>query len=290
MTVEVNADKDGKGHEARRAGPPQASTAPTGGSELHEVSERGGELHRAGPSQASTAPTGGSELHEVASVGALKLALFDLDHTLIPIDSDYEWGEFTIALGWCEATEFKRRNNEFFEQYRAGTLDIHDYVRFATQAIRAQGATHSRAAHARFMTEVVQKAITKQALALVAQHRAAGDEVIIVTATNEFVTRPIADAFGVRELIAVELERDSKGNLTGEIKGTPSAREGKVTRVEQWLAARGLAWGDVQTTFYTDSMNDLALLEKATYPVATNPDARLRALAAARGWRILDLF
>jgi len=222
--------------------------------------------------------------------GKKKVALFDLDHTLLPIDSDYEWGEFTIALGWCDSTEFKRRNAEFFEHYRAGTLDIHDYVRFATQAIREQGAAHSAAAHARFMREVVQKAITPKARALVDSHRAAGDELVIVTATNEFVTRPIADAFGVEELIAVELERDAQGWVTGEIKGTPSAREGKVTRVEQWLAARGLAWGDVETTFYTDSMNDLALMEKATHPVATNPDDRLRALAAQRGWRILDLF
>jgi HAD superfamily hydrolase (TIGR01490 family) len=219
-----------------------------------------------------------------------KLALFDLDHTLIPIDSDYEWGEFTIALGWCDATEFKRRNAEFFEQYRAGTLDVHDYVRFATQAIRTQGAIKSEAAHARFMGEVVQKVITVQARALVQQHRAAGDELVIVTATNEFVTRPIAEAFGVRELIAVELERDALGWPTGEIKGTPSAREGKVTRMAQWLAARNLGWDDVETTFYTDSMNDLALLEKATHPVATNPDDRLRALATERGWRILDLF
>jgi len=219
-----------------------------------------------------------------------KLALFDLDHTLIPIDSDYEWGEFTIALGWCDATEFKRRNVEFFEQYRAGTLDVHEYVRFATLAIRTQGAIKSEAAHARFMGEVVQKVITVQAQALVQQHRAAGDELVIVTATNEFVTRPIAEAFGVKELIAVELERDAQGWPTGEIKGTPSAREGKVIRMAQWLAARNLSWDDVETTFYTDSLNDLALLEKATYPVATNPDDRLRALATERGWRILDLF
>lgn len=224
-------------------------------------------------------------------VGARRrLALFDLDHTLIPIDSDYEWGEFTIALGWCDATEFKRRNVEFFEQYRAGTLDVHEYVRFATQAIRTQGAIKSEAAHARFMGEVVQKVITVQAQALVQQHRAAGDELVIVTATNEFVTRPIAAAFGVKELIAVELERDAQGWPTGEIKGTPSAREGKVTRMAQWLAARDLGWDDVETTFYTDSLNDLALLEKATYPVATNPDDRLRVLATERGWRILDLF
>ena len=219
-----------------------------------------------------------------------KIALFDLDHTLIPIDSDYEWGEFTIAMGWCDATEFKRRNAEFFAQYRAGRLDVHEYVRFATQAIREQGTAKSIAAHARFMGEVVQKAMTKQARALLDKHRQAGDELVIVTATNEFVTRPIAQAFGVDELIAVELERDAQGNLTGEIRGTPSAREGKVTRMEQWLEARNLRWSDVETTFYTDSMNDLALLEKANWPVATNPDERLRALAIERGWRILDLF
>ncbi len=224
------------------------------------------------------------------AAGQRKLALFDLDHTLIPMDSDYEWGEFTIGLGWCDATEFKRRNAEFFEQYRAGTLDIHDYVRFATQAIREQGATKSIAAHALFMGAVVQKALKTEALELVEQHRRAGDQLIIVTATNDFVTRPIANAFGISELIAVELERDAEGNPTGEIRGTPSAREGKVVRVEQWLAARNLGWDDVETTFYTDSMNDLALLEKASFAVATNPDKALRKLAAERGWRILDLF
>ena len=245
---------------------------------------------RARPPQASSAPSGGSAVGEATSVEARKIALFDLDHTLIPIDSDYEWGEFTIALGWCDATAFKRRNAEFFEQYRAGTLDIHDYVRFATHAIRAQGAIKSIAAHQRFMGEVVRKAITPQALELVQKHRHAGDDVVIVTATNAFVTRPIADAFGVTELIAVELARGADGWFTGEIDGTPSAREGKVIRVEQWLTERHLGWADVETTFYTDSMNDLALLEKATHPVATNPDARLRVLAAERGWRILDLF
>ena len=219
-----------------------------------------------------------------------KIALFDLDHTLLPIDSDYEWCEFTIALGWREGDEFQHRNTHFFEQYKAGTLDIHEYVRFATQAVREQGATKSVAAHARFMGTVVQKAITKEALELVQGHQKAGDEVVIVTATNEFVTRPIADAFGVKELIAIELERDSSGWFTGEIKGTPSFREGKVTRVDSWLAARDLTWGDVEITFYSDSMNDLALLEKATHPVATNPDDRLRVLATERGWRILDLF
>jgi HAD superfamily hydrolase (TIGR01490 family) len=219
-----------------------------------------------------------------------RLAFFDLDHTLIPFDSDYEWGEFTIALGWCDASEFKRRNAEFFAQYQSGTLDIHDYVRFATQAIREQGATESIAAHARFMREIVQKGIQEPALALVRQHQAAGDETVVVTATNEFVTRPIATALGIATLIAVELERDASGDLTGEIRGTPSFREGKVARVQQWLDERGLRWDEVESTFYSDSLNDLPLLEKVTHPVATNPDERLRAVATERGWRILELF
>jgi HAD superfamily hydrolase (TIGR01490 family) len=231
-----------------------------------------------------------SAAHKVASEGA-KLALFDLDHTLIPMDSDYEWGVFTTALGWNDAAEFTRRNEVFYEQYKAGTLDIHEYVRFATAAVRQQGATNSEAAHASFMRDVVQKSIKPQALALVQQHQAAGDVVVIITATNEFVTTPIARAFGVPELLAIKLARDpASGWFTGEIDGTPSFREGKVTRVAQWLHARGLAWDDVESTFYSDSSNDLPLLERVTHPVATNPDAHLRTVAQARGWRILDLF
>lgn len=224
----------------------------------------------------------------------MKLALFDLDHTLLPIDSDYSWGLFTTHIGWTERGDFDRRNAEFFAHYRAGTLNIHDYVRFATDAIRRHGAVESEAAHQRFMREVIEPAIKPQALALVRAHRQAGDEVVIVTATNEFVTRPIAKAFGVTELIAVELERDESpggsGWITGEIRGTPSAREGKVERVTQWLAVRGQRWSDIQSTFYTDSINDLGLMEKVTLPVATNPDDSLRAIATERGWRILRLF
>jgi HAD superfamily hydrolase (TIGR01490 family) len=124
----------------------------------------------------------------------------------------------------------------------------------------------------------------------VKQHQDAGDHVMIVTATNEFVTRPIAQVFGVSELIAVELARDPQGWITGEIAGTPSFKEGKVARVAQWLATRGLSWTDVHITFYSDSVNDLPLLEMAQTPVATNPDARLRQLATDRGWRTLQLF
>ena len=220
----------------------------------------------------------------------MKLALFDLDHTLLPIDSDYSWGEFTLALGWTDPATFRQRNDDFYAHYQAGTLDIHDYVRFATAAVRARGPQEAAQAHQRFMDEVIRPRIQPQALALVQTHQRAGDVVMIVTATNEFVTRPIAQAFGVGELIAVELERNAEGWITGEIRGTPSFRDGKVTRVEQWLAARGLAWGDVEMTFYSDSINDLPLLERAQHPVATNPDARLRQCANDRGWRILDLF
>jgi HAD superfamily hydrolase (TIGR01490 family) len=220
----------------------------------------------------------------------MRLALFDLDHTLLPIDSDYSWGVFTQDIGWCDPVAFKERNDEFYEHYKAGTLDIRDYVRFATEAVRLRGPAEAQAAHARFMQTVIAPAIRSEALALVRQHQDAGEQLVIVTATNEFVTRPIARAFGIEELIAVELERGPDGWITGEVTGVPSAREGKVERVAQWLAARQLGWADVEATFYTDSTNDLALLEAVDHPVATNPDVRLRAIAAERGWRILELF
>jgi len=221
----------------------------------------------------------------------MRLALFDLDHTLIPLDSDHAWGQFTVELGWRDAAGFAQANDDFYNDYKAGTLDIHRYVRFAIEAVREHGRVESEKAHERFMQQVIRPAMTEAALELVRRHQAAGDEVVIVTATNEFVTRPIARAFGVDELIAIELETDERGEPTGDIRGVPSFREGKVARVEQWLAARGLDWSHVQhSTFYSDSMNDLPLLEKVHEPVATHPDARLRALALERGWRILNLF
>lgn len=219
-----------------------------------------------------------------------RLALFDLDHTLIPLDSDHSWGVFTTTIGWTDPVEFNRRNDEFFAQYRAGTLDIHEYVRFATDAVRRRGAAAAAEAHERFMAEVIRPAILPAARELVDRHRAAGDQLVVVTATNAFVTRPIADALGISELIAVDLVRGPDGWITGAIDGIPSAREGKVARMDAWLAARGWSWDDVEATFYSDSLNDIALLERVDHPVATNPDARLRALATERGWPILDLF
>ena len=220
----------------------------------------------------------------------MKLALFDLDHTLLPLDSDYSWGEFTIRMGWVDPVSFAQRNDAFYADYQAGRLDIHDYVRFATEAFRLKGPEAAHAAHAQFMAEVIRPAIRPEALALIERHRAAGDHLLVVTATNEFVTRPIVQALGIAELIAVELQRDANGWFTGEIEGTPSMREGKVQRLQQWLDARGLSWTSVQTTFYSDSPNDLPLLSRVNHPVATNPDTVLRAEAHERGWPILELF
>lgn len=219
-----------------------------------------------------------------------RLALFDLDHTLLPLDSDYEWGQFTARQGLVHSEAFATRNAEFFAQYRAGTLDLNEYIQFATEAVRKLGPEASHAAHQTFMAEVIAPAIQSQALALIDKHREAGDTIVIVTATNEFVTTPIAKALNIPHLLAVQLERDSTGWFTGNIEGIPTSREGKVTRMTQWLAERDWTWDDVHTTFYSDSMNDVALLERANVAVATNPDATLRQLAKQRGWAILDLF
>lgn len=221
----------------------------------------------------------------------MNLCLFDLDHTLLPIDSDHAWGEFVQRQGWVDSAAFLRENDAFYAQYQAGTLDIHAYVEFATRPWRDRPKAETDAAHQRFMHEVVQPQIRPQARELVQRHQSQGDLVAIVTATNEFVTGPIARAFGVDHLIAVALERGPGGNITGRIEGVPSFREGKTTRTEQWLASLGHRREDFQhISVYSDSANDLPLLEYATDPVATNPSPSLAAIAEARGWRILQLF
>lgn len=219
------------------------------------------------------------------------LCLFDLDYTLLPIDSDHAWGEFLISLGWVDAEAHRARNDGFFAQYQDGSLDIAAYVDFATLPWRERPAAEQAAAQRRFMREVIGPALRPEARALVDEHRRRGDLIAIVTATNEFVTRPIADAFGVETLIAVELERDAAGAVTGRIAGTPSFRGGKTLRVEQWLAGLGRRVQDFErVSVYSDSLNDLPLLELATHPVATNPSAALADLARERGWPLLQLF
>jgi HAD superfamily hydrolase (TIGR01490 family) len=219
------------------------------------------------------------------------LTLFDLDGTLIPGDSDHAFGEFMVRIGWADGAAFAARNDEFFRQYQAGRLDLDAYIDFATAVWRCRPQAELDALQARFLDEVIAPTIRPAARELVRAHQAAGDLVAIVTATNEFVTRPIAAAFGVPELLAVELERDAAGAVTGTIRGTPTYREGKVVRVGEWLAAQGAAWDDfARVTVYSDSTNDLPLLARATDPVATNPSAALEAVAVERGWRLLRLF
>ena len=225
----------------------------------------------------------------------MKLALFDLDGTLIPGDSDHAFGEFMVALGWVNGPTHRQRNDAFYRQYLDGSLDIAEYVDFTTRAWRQRSPADLQAASQRFMAEVMAPQLLAPARQLLARHRAAGDLMAIVTATNEFVTRPIADALGVAHLIAVRLARDADGvvtgGVTGQIDGVPSFREGKITRVHAWLASLGHRLADFETSvFYSDSTNDLPLLDAVSEPVATNPSPALEAIAQARGWRILRLF
>jgi len=219
------------------------------------------------------------------------LALFDLDGTLLPIDSDHAWGEFMVELGWVDAAGFRNGNDAFYAQYQAGALDIDAYIAFATAPLRAQSAAARTAAHERFMREVIAPAMRPVARELVESHRARGDRLALVTSTSDFITAPIAAAFAVDALIATRLECAADGAPTGRIEGVPSFREGKVVRVGQWLAASGTDWAAFsRISVYGDSVNDLALLERATDPVATNPSAELEAIARARKWRVLNLF
>lgn len=221
----------------------------------------------------------------------MNLALFDLDGTLLPRDSDHAFGEFLIAQGWADAGEFKRRNDDFYADYLAGRLDMTAYVDFATSAWRDRPEAELAEVQRRFVDEVVQPMLTAPALALVRQHLDAGDRVAMVTATNEFVTRPICALFGIDTLIATDLVRDTRGRVTGAIAGTPSFREGKIERVQAWLAADGLSLdGFERSVFYSDSTNDLPLLERVSHPVATNPGEGLARIARERGWPVLHLF
>ncbi|CAG9177152.1 HAD family phosphatase [Cupriavidus respiraculi] len=224
----------------------------------------------------------------------MNLALFDLDHTLIPTDSDHEWGRFLVRLGVVDEETYRRKNDEFYGHYKAGTLDIQAFLRFALAPLAAHPRERLDDWRGQFMREVIDPVITPQARALVYKHLEAGDLCAIVTATNSFVTAPITAAFGIKHLIATEpatVDGKPDSAYTGDVAGIPSFREGKIARVEAWLKSQGTQWDAFETTtFYSDSANDLPLLEKVSQPVATNPDDRLRHHAAAAGWRIMDLF
>jgi HAD superfamily hydrolase (TIGR01490 family) len=219
----------------------------------------------------------------------MRLALFDLDNTLLAGDSDYEWGQFLVDHGVLEREVYEAQNRTYYEQYVAGTLDIHEYLGFALRPLAEHAACDLERWHAEFMRLRIRPMITPAARALVRRHLDAGDLCAVVTATNSFVTAPIAREFGVAHLIATEPEtRD--GRFTGRVAGTPCFREGKVRRVDEWLAARGQRLEAVaDSAFYSDSHNDLPLLERVTRPVAVDPDAALAAEAARRGWAIISL-
>ncbi|MDE1183394.1 HAD family hydrolase [Paraburkholderia sp.] len=222
------------------------------------------------------------------------LALFDLDHTLIPTDSDHEWGRFMVKHGMVDAESFARENDAFFADYKAGRLDIHAYLVAMLTPLTKYSRAELSDLHKRYMNDVIVPTIAPVALELVREHRDAGDLCCIVTATNEFITGPIADVFGVDKLIGCEVETTDgqpHSPFTGRPTGTPSYKEGKIVRTEAWLASLGKTWSDFDRSyFYSDSHNDIPLLEKVTDPIATNPDDTLRAHAQSKGWRILELF
>lgn len=220
-----------------------------------------------------------------------RLALFDLDHTLLPLDSDYQWADFLARTGRAgDPAQAQRRNEELMELYNAGNLTAERAAEFMLGLLSRASMAELAQWHEAFMAEVIRPAILPIAQDLVQQHIAQGDLCAIVTATNEFVTAPIARAFGIPQLIATVPEiRD--GRYTGKIHGVPSFQAGKVVRVNAWLNDMGAKLSDFEASyFYSDSHNDLPLLEVVTHPIATNPNPALRQLADERGWTTLDLF
>jgi HAD superfamily hydrolase (TIGR01490 family) len=219
----------------------------------------------------------------------VKLALFDLDHTLLAGDSDYEWGQFLIERGVLARETYEAQNARFFEQYKAGTLDIHEYLGFALGPLAAHMPQELARWHAEFMRERIRPMILPRARALIARHRDAGELCAVVTATNSFVTAPIARELGVPHLVATEPESVA-GRFTGRVAGTPCFREGKLRRVDEWLAGLGHRFAQFEDScFYSDSHNDLPLLERVRRPVAVDPDEQLAAAAAERGWPVISL-
>lgn len=219
----------------------------------------------------------------------MRLALFDLDNTLLTGDSDYEWGQFLVDRGVLERDAYEAQNRAYYEQYVRGTLDIHEYLGFALRPLAEHSPRELERWHAQFMRDRILPMITPAARALVRAHLGEGYLCAIITATNSFVTAPIAREFQVAHLIATEPEsRD--GRFTGRVAGVPCFREGKLARLDLWLAGQGRRLADfAESVFYSDSHNDLPLLGRVTRPVAVDPDEALAAEAARRGWAVISL-
>jgi len=217
----------------------------------------------------------------------MRLALFDLDNTLLAGDSDFEWAQFLIEKGVLDREVYEARNLQFYEQYRAGTLDIHEFLDFQLKPLSRHPRKQLEEWHREFMRARILPIISQKARDLVASH--AHDARVIVTATNSFVTYPIAREFGIEHLIATE-PQVSEGEFTGQVCGVPAFRDGKIVRLEAWLHEHGLGWEAFsESWFYSDSLNDLPLLSKVSHPVAVDPDETLKEAALENGWMIISL-
>ena len=219
----------------------------------------------------------------------MQLVLFDLDNTLLAGDSDFQWGQFLIEEGLVDHETHLTENLQFYEDYKQGKLDIVAFLEFQLKPLSQHPRAQLEAWHKRYMEKKVRPMMTKKALALVEKHRANGDLMIVITATNSFVTKPIATAYGVEHLIGTTPE-EIDGEFTGRVTGTPSFKEGKITRLNEWLAARGQTLANFESTwFYSDSHNDLPLMKLVDHPVAVDPDAILKTYAEEQGWPVTSL-
>jgi len=214
------------------------------------------------------------------------LAIFDLDNTLIAGDSDHRWGEFLVHKHWVDPQLYRERNDQFYQAYQAGTLDIYEYLDFALEPFTRMSEAELAGLQAEFMAEWIAPLMLDKATELLDRHRQQGHELLIITATNRVVTAPIAEHLGIDQLLATNPERDARG-YTGRVEGTPCFQDGKVTRLQQWLKERPHALEN--SHFYSDSANDLPLLEAVGHPVAVDPDPRLQAAARQRQWPIISL-
>ncbi|MDF7796762.1 HAD family hydrolase [Pseudomonas syringae] len=216
----------------------------------------------------------------------MRLALFDLDNTLLGGDSDHAWGDYLCRRGILDAATYKTRNDEFYQDYLAGTLNMTDYLNFTLEILGNTDMAQLAQWHREFMRDCIEPIMLPKALELIAKHREAGDKLVVITATNRFVTAPIVAQLGIDTLLATECEM-ADGRYTGRTTGVPCFREGKVTRLNQWLEDNAFSLED--SYFYSDSMNDLPLLEQVANPVAVDPDDKLRAEAERRGWPVITL-
>jgi HAD superfamily hydrolase (TIGR01490 family) len=219
----------------------------------------------------------------------LRLALFDLDNTLLAGDSDFEWAEFLISQGVLDRQLHQARNAKFYEDYKSGTLDIHAFLEFQLKPLSQHPRSQLDAWHQKYMETKIRGMMTAKSRALVEKHRQAGDLMMVITATNSFVTAPIAREFGIDNLIGT-IPEEIDGEFTGRVTGVPSFKEGKVTRLHAWLHDHGQGLADFEETwFYSDSLNDLPLLKVVDHPVAVDPDPTLRAYAEEAKWPIISL-